>query len=272
MSLLDLLRRRKPPTAFTPGNPLASLSGTNTARAEDARAVMADYGRTAPGMLETIAHLEHQRHDGRDAVAVAIDGTTIGYISTIPLENIHPAAFNHPIPVQLFSELVKGKERIEAWAWIAPTPPEWEWSADNRPPMTTETKSGQRHEDIRRMLTEQATSNPAQAASIAAGTVGGSHYLELIEPIKQAKREGRLEDALALAYQAIQGAENGRQGREPAPAYTEHAAIILRKLGRLDEEAVVLERYLAWLPLKQRPSHRLGERLAKVQQLQKAQR
>lgn len=66
--------------------------------------------------------------------------------------------------------------------------------------------------------------------------VKGVHYLELVEPIKQLKREGRLDEALQLCYQAIQGAENDRGGREPAPAYTIDAAIIHRKLKQRDEE------------------------------------
>lgn len=51
------------------------------------------------------------------------------------------------------------------------------------------------------------------------------------------KRENRLEEALALCYQAIKGAEQDREGREPAPWYMEH-----RKLGQHQEELAVLER------------------------------
>ncbi|GAA1327559.1 hypothetical protein GCM10009592_14520 [Brachybacterium rhamnosum] len=142
-----------------------------------------------------------------------------------------------------------------------PTPPA---------PLTVEERGRQHHDEIRTMLREQAASSPIQAAHIAAGSVDGTHYLELLEPIKQAKREGRLDDALALAYQAIQGAEGDRGAYGPAPAYTEHAAIILRKLGRLDEEAAVLDRYLAWLTPEQRTGHRLEERRAKVRALQAA--
>lgn len=37
-------------------------------------------------------------------------------------------------------------------------------------------------------------------------------------------------------------------GREPAPWYTVRAAIVLRKLGRLDEEETLLRRYLDHVP------------------------
>ena len=158
-------------------------------------------------------------------------------------------------------------------------------------PRTTEDRARERHEGIQEMLAEQAASDPRRAREIASASVDGVHYLELVEPIKQAKREGRNEDALALCYQAIQGAENDRpqlddyseeyqaavrkgvidpvtEGWVPAPAYTEHAAIILRKLKRPDEEAVVLERYLALVPEDRRAGHKFTERLAKVRELQ----
>ena len=134
--------------------------------------------------------------------------------------------------------------------------------------MSSEGKAAQRTADVQQMLRSTASSSPNQAQHVADGVVGGVHYLELVEPIKQAKREGRNEDALRLCYQAIEGAERGRQGREPAPAYTRHAAIILRKLKRPDEEAAVLERYLRFLPDETRDLHEFSERLAKARELQ----
>ncbi|MDN5687020.1 MAG: hypothetical protein L0G94_10175 [Brachybacterium sp.] len=166
------------------------------------------------------------------------------------------------------------------------------------PPRTTEDRGRERHEDIQTMLREQAASSPRQAREIAAGSVDGVHYLELVEPIKQAKREGRNEDALKLCYQAVEGAENDRpvpgehfsdptayerlkaagivtqedeesQQRDwvPAPAYTQHAAIVLRKLGRREEELAVLERYLQHVRPDRRDAHEFAERAAKVREL-----
>lgn len=96
------------------------------------------------------------------------------------------------------------------------------------------------------------------------GMVDGVHYLELVEPIKQLKRDGRPEEALVLCYKAIEAAEHGRDGREPAPAYTGHAAIIRRKLGQKDEEIAVLKRWLAVCPADRRDGSRIAERLAKL--------
>lgn len=262
--------RQQPEAPFAAGNPLAPLAGTTTSRLREAQAVMERQGQTAVGFLETTGMLVREDSDERqeESVAVSVDGTTIGYLWTVRIDALALESFKRPVPVQIFSDVIDGDVRIEAWAWLAPTTPAWEWSAHNRPPMTTEGKAAQRTADTRQMLQGQAARSPTQAQQIADGSVDGVHYLELVEPIKQAKREGRNEDALRLCYQAIEGAERGRQGREPAPAYTQHAAIILRKLKRPDEEAAVLERYLQWLPDGAREGHEFAERLTKVRDLQ----
>jgi len=58
--------------------------------------------------------------------------------------------------------------------------------------------------------------------------------------------------------------EGDRDGRESAPAYTEHAAIIHRKLGQRDEEIAVLKRWLRLCPAGQRDGSGIGQRLAKL--------
>jgi hypothetical protein len=80
------------------------------------------------------------------------------------------------------------------------------------------------------------------------------------------KREGRLEEALALCYSAIEGAERAakREKLDPAPWYTEQAAIIHRKLGQRDEEIAVLKRFLLACPPSRRNAGRIKERLDKL--------
>lgn len=95
--------------------------------------------------------------------------------------------------------------------------------------------------------------------------VDGVHYLELVEPIKQLKREDRLEEALVLCYKAIEAAEGAAGMREPAPWYTEQAAIVHRKLRQRDEEIAVLKRWLAKCPKFRRGGSRIADRLAKLE-------
>lgn len=96
------------------------------------------------------------------------------------------------------------------------------------------------------------------------GLVRGLHYLELIEPIKQLKREKRFPEALDLCYVAIEGAERGRDGREPAPWYTEQAAIVHRKLGEREAEIRVLERWLRACPPERLGGSSIKQRLDKL--------
>lgn len=60
------------------------------------------------------------------------------------------------------------------------------------------------------------------------------------------------------------GAEADRDGREPAPWYTEQAAIIHRKRGELDEELAVLRRWLAACPADRRAGWKIQDRLDKL--------
>lgn len=132
------------------------------------------------------------------------------------------------------------------------------------PPVSLEGEAQARHAERREMVREALAGGGARAADFKLGMVNGVHYLELVEPIKQLKREGRLSEALELCYVAIEGAEGDSAGHEPAPAYTEHAAIIHRKLGQRDEEIAVLERWLNNCPPERREGSRIAERLRKV--------
>lgn len=57
------------------------------------------------------------------------------------------------------------------------------------------------------MVREALAGGGTRAQHFKAGMVRGKHYLELVEPIKQLKRERRLQEALELCYRAIEGAE-----------------------------------------------------------------
>jgi len=166
--------------------------------------------------------------------------------------------------VQIFTEMLPKGLRAEAWAWLGSKAPQWEWSEKKRPPMSSKAKAKASHDGSSQMVREALAGGGSRAAKFRAGMVNGVHYLELVEPIKQLKREGSLEEALALSLAAIEGAEGGRDGREPAPFYTEQAAIIYRKLGRRDDEIAVLERWLALCPAQYRDGSRIGERLSKL--------
>jgi len=200
------------------------------------------------------------------AIAVLVDGVRIGYL---PGPLAHGIALTsgeqHPCRTQLWAEPFQGSLRVVGWVADGDKAPHWPHSPGNPPAITPQDQRAQRQEAVSSLVSETLQgSDRARAAQFQAGMVNGHHYLELIEPIKNLKRQGRLEEALELTYQAIQGAEQDRDGREPAPAYTIEAAIILRKLGRRDEEIQVLERWLALCPTSHRESSKAFERLSKI--------
>ena len=77
------------------------------------------------------------------------------------------------------------------------------------------------------------------------GKVKGRHYTKWVERIRQLKREGRLDEAIALLRQCADATEdqNYSQSCGVAPWYFEHLAICFRKQKEFPAEVAVLERY-----------------------------
>lgn len=107
-----------------------------------------------------------------------------------------------------------------------------------------------------------AKDDPAKAKR---ALVRGKNYIYWVPKIEQLKRDGRLEEALDLTLECCRAAEHDRSGREPAPAYTRHAAIICRKLGYLTNEKSELERWLSFG--FESKGRQFEDRLAKVDAL-----
>lgn len=201
-------------------------------------------------------------------MAVHIEGERIGYLPgymarDLDLSNVGARS----VCVQIFTELLPKGLRAEAWTWLGQGSPQWEWSRENRPPMSPQAKAVAHHEGVSDMVSAAVAGGGPRADQFTSGMVNGVHYLQLVEPIKQLKREARLDEALALCYAAIEGAEGSavREGLEPAPWYTEQAAIIHRKLGQHDQELAVLERWLTACPPARREGSRIRERLDELQ-------
>lgn len=246
---------------------LVKLTGTTTF-AKDAITRLAERrGAGAGGYIETSGTLQREPDNQADphAVAVHVEGEKIGYLPGYLAKLVDLSTSGaRPVQVQIFTEVLPKGLRSEAWAWLADGPAQWQWSETNRPPLSSGAKVAAHQQGIDQMVTDALAGGGARAESFAQGMVNGVHYLQLVEPIKQLKREGRPEEALVLCYAAIEGAEANREGREPAPWYTEQAAIIHRKLGQRDKEIAVLERWLAACPPERRDGSRIAERLSKL--------
>jgi hypothetical protein len=153
---------------------------------------------------------------------------------------------------------------VRGWVAVVRGPAAWPHTAANPPAVTLEDRRNEQAARASRMVDQALAQGGDRAEQFKKGMVGRLHYLETVEPIKQFKREGRLAEALALCYGAIDAAENAREGREPAPWYTEQAAIIHRRLGEHDKEESVLRRWLDACPPERRDGSRIKLRLDKL--------
>ena len=254
---------------YSPGGEqdLVTLTGTMTFAKGAVVRLAKRHGIDAGGYLESGGTLQREPENPADpmAVAVHVEGEKIGYLPGYLARHVDlSVGAARQVRVQIFTELLPKGLRAEAWAWLASGDPNWYWSETNRPPLSSGAKVATRQADINKSVADALATGGLRAAPFEAGMVHGVHYLQLVEPIKQLKRDGRMEDALMLCYAAIQGAEEAREGREPAPWYTEQAAIIHRKLGQRDDEVAVLRRWLAICPPDRREGSRIKQRLEKL--------
>lgn len=246
---------------------LVKMTGTTTIGADAVTALLRRRGADGRGPIEEFALLQREPGNPVDpqAVAVHVEGERIGYLPSY-VAKLLPLAVGtaQPVPIQLFFMVGASGVRAEGWVWIGETRPKWQYSVESPPPLTAEEKRMADQRGRTQMVTEALAEGGARATQFRAGMVDGVHYLELIEPIKQLKREGRLQEALELCYRAIEGAEGDSQGMMPTPWYTEQAAIIHRQLGERDQEIAVLKRWLIHTPPELRDGTKIAERLRKL--------
>ena len=261
------------PTDQPAATPAMSLSGCmevagTTTFAKDAVAALADRtGLGERGYYEGHAQLQREPENPVDpqAVAILVDGERVGCLPSYVAKNLPlPAGTSESVRYQL--HVLRDKKLLaKAYVWLGGGEPEWSHSRENPPALTPTERINSSHSEKAAMVREALQGGGERAQQFKRGMVDGIHYLELIEPIKQLKREGRLEEALVLCYKAIEAAEGDAGGREPAPWYTEQAAIVHRKLGQKDEEIAVLKRWLTRCPKAYRAGSNIAERLTKLE-------
>lgn len=244
------------------------MAGTTTAGADAAAALFGSRGMFTGGRVELAGQLVPEPGNPVDpnAVAVHLEGDLVGYL---PGYLAAQAAFAPgdvcACSVQLWGAPDRGRLRVLGWVALGPGPVAWPHTDANPPAITITEQRAERAAATSAMVDEGLTSaDPARATQFRCGMVGRYHYLETVEPIQKLKREGRLAEALDLCYGAIEAAEQDRHGREPAPWYTEQAAIIHRKRAERDEEVAVLERWLAVCPPEHRQGSKIAQRLSKL--------
>lgn len=247
---------------------LVEISGAMTVAKSAMKSLVERRDPADTGYLEVSAVIQREPDNPVDAnsVAVLVEGERVGYLPGYLGKVLNlPADAARAVQVQIFTQLLEKGLRVEAWAWLGTGVPQWHWTEAKRPPMSSSAKRAAKHAGTENMVKKALAGGGERAESFKAGSVDGVHYLQTVEPIKQLKREGRLEEALVLCYKAIEGAESAarREGMSPAPFYTEQAAIVHRKLGQRDEEIAVLRRYIAACP----PDRRMGSLATRLDKL-----
>lgn len=253
------------PGRADPAAPL-EMTGTSTVGADNLNFLFKAHGVAQGGVLnlpgELVPEADNAAYPG--AIAVYVESSRIGYLPSWSA-NLMPAL--GPIgtcQVQLWAAQTPKGLRVRGWVATGQGRVSWPHTLANPPAITAEEQRAQRAAATSRMVDEALGEGGERAEQFKRGMVGRLHYLETVEPIQQFKREGRLTEALALCYGAIAAAENDRGGREPAPWYTEQAAIIHRKLGQRAEEEAVLRRWLEHCPSDRRSGSKIQERLDKL--------
>lgn len=241
-----------------------AMTGTTTVGADALATLYVACGHPDGGLLEQRGVLVPEPGNPADlnAVAVHVRDNRIGYVPGYIAEHMPRRQLD--CQVQLWAARTKKGLRVRAWVVAESGPVQWPHTASNPPAVTIEERRNEQSASTTQMVDEALGGGDERAEQFKKGMVGRLHYLETVEPIKQFKREGRLPEALALCYGAIEGAEKSREGREPAPWYTEQATIIHRKLGQRTEEEAVLRRWLDLCPPERREGSSIQQRLDKL--------
>jgi len=241
------------------------MTGTTTIGAGALAALYAECDQPEGGLLQRSGLLVPEPDNPADpnAVAVHANGACIGYVPGYIAARM-PRDRPLDCQVQLWGVSDEKGLRVRGWVVADAGPVRWPHTASNPPPVTMAEQRNDHAATTSRMVDQALGGGGERAEQFKKGMVGRLHYLETVEPIKQFKREGRLKEALALCYSAIEAAENAREGREPAPWYTEQAAIIHRKLGERDSEVAVLRRWLEACPAELRDRSSINQRLDKL--------
>ncbi|PPG15142.1 hypothetical protein C5D36_10320 [Rathayibacter sp. AY1C6] len=126
---------------------------------------------------------------------------------------------------------------------------------------------------IEEMEREVAAAERQRGKVARASKVRGKHFTEHVDEIQALRHAEQYDEALELLFECIAATERAdeieRNGR--APAYTEWAAMTLRRQKRYGEEVAVIERFFTGQKNPARANHpKLRDRLAKARDLRDA--
>ena len=189
---------------------LVKLSGTTTFARDAITRLAQRHSIDKGGYLEVQGSLQREPENPADpmAVAVHVEGEKVGYLPGYVARDLRLSSSGaRSVRVQIFTELLPKGLRAEAWAWLGAGAPRWQWTSEKRPPLSSAAKAAAHQADVNSLIADALAGGGQRANQFEVGMVNGVHYLQLVEPIKQLKREDRLDEALTLCLAAIEGAE-----------------------------------------------------------------
>lgn len=139
----------KPKVTMSAGySPLVKLAGTTTNSQEAAVALVQRYDladRVALYVTGTLQREPENTYDA-DAVAVLVEGERIDYLPSYTAKDLSLGVGSSvTIPLQLFCADLGTRLRVEAFAWLGDEDPQWKYSDETPPAMSTEQKRMSAH-------------------------------------------------------------------------------------------------------------------------------
>nr|WP_237002413.1 HIRAN domain-containing protein [Gordonia liuliyuniae] len=231
------------------------------------RAVLGDANIQPGTALHSAAVLRERPHRprSRGIVDAFIDGMLVGSVSAIEADDIREV---------IRREQHAGKDcRIRCRVYLSPdarpnariTLGRYEDVVAREDETESAARARQEDTELAALRTQRLAAGGEEAADQRRRLVRGKDYVEWSSTIKELKREKRDDAALQLALECVDAAERDAKfhAREPAPAYTEQAAMLYRKSGNVSAEVRILERYQQACPTG-RGSSAIAERLVKA--------
>jgi hypothetical protein len=261
-----------------PGRPLpggnlfpeSPVSGTTTFTREGALAIFPP-GQTGMRDIEAITRVEPDNPVQANALALIVDGSTVGYLARSGGWPAETASVR--VPVRAWCAIEDGEQRVEAHAWIGAGEPRWTYGPSNPYAVTRAEKPVQRAQERAQVRERNLAAGGHEGRYARALLVNGKMPFEWIDTIAEMKREKNYDEALTLALACVEAEEAGHRVNAklpPAPAYYEQAAIIFRKQKRYADEVEIIERYLELA--KKRAHQKMKDRLPKAKALLEKQR
>lgn len=130
--------------------------------------------------------------------------------------------------------------------------------------------SKSKKDDVELPLTKRERENIEQARhQQKAAQALGRHYCDWVEPIKELKRQGQLDEAERILLACVDAVERESDitSYGAAPWYYEQLAIIYRQQDRLTDEVTILERCMNQRHAKGASGEKMTVRLVKARDL-----